>query len=161
MMRILTLLILFIVMLLLTVLSSGTATEPTPAVRVSSSQDLLVLPEVTIAVPFDQIQYDTGLFDTHQPTRLTATRNCLYLIVGQLTWSPTYGGRTFLYIRKNGLTRIGVVEGLEDQSISVLHPLFEGEYVELYAYINGEASMWVKSLADHSPVFSMVCLNEI
>lgn len=48
---------------LLVMLSRGTASEPNPAVRVSSSQDLLVPPEVTMAVPFDQIRYDTGLFD--------------------------------------------------------------------------------------------------
>lgn len=155
--------LLIIAILLITILlltqSTGQAIEAIPYARVSSSQDILVYPEATLAVPFNTIGFNTGLYNPQHPTRLTATQDCLYLIVGQFSWTQPYLGRGFLYIVTNGQARIAIVEGLEDQSITALHPLQTGEYVELYVYIMGEASMRIRSIPDHSPVLTMVCLN--
>lgn len=153
---------------ILTVNAAGTDPEwkivDSARARRSSTQSI---PDNTItAVSFTNEVHDTGddNWSIGSPTRLTAQRDGVYIIVGNIRWATNVTGRRFVQIILNGTTVIGRVEfqsgptGRADMCVSAIYDLSSSDYVELEAFQNSGGALDI-IVATMDPWFSIARLT--
>lgn len=145
---------------ILKVNTSGTAPEwrPEDAARARRTTSLSIADNVTTAITWQSVNFDTG--DTNwsagAPTRLTAQRPGIYLIILGLDWTINTTGRRYADILVNGVTIVAMQEfaqtatGQARHSLCSIFQLATSTYVEGRAYQNSGGALSIKVTSMHA-----------
>jgi len=138
--------------------------EIRPAARVYNNAALTIANITTTALTFNSERIDThAIHSTSSNTsRLTAPTEDIYIITGHIQWQSNATGTRTLYIRLNGTTYISILffanltANSQSMTVSAVHYLAAGDYVELVVYQDSGANRDVLSGANYTPEFAMV-----
>lgn len=142
---------------------------PTPPLgqgaRVRRSTDKLMTTGSYEALNFDTEDYDNdGLWNPGDFTdRLTFQTPGIYLIIGQLNWAASAGGRRLIQLKHSVDGNIGITElGIANESnvwrahISTTWPCLASQYVGLYVYQSSGGDLYVATEGREAPVLQAV-----
>jgi hypothetical protein len=142
-----------------------TRENPGIGARVYNSANISVANNAVQALTFDSERYDTASMHSTSvnTSRLTCTVAGWYAIGAHAIHDANATGVRGLYIRMNGATFIGPVEGPAGataargtaQTVVTVYQLAVGDYVEAWAFQNSGAALNVLALGNYSPEFWM------
>jgi hypothetical protein len=103
---------------------------------------------VITAISFTSTHYNAGpVWSAGSPTRFTAPVNGIYLMSGGLVFDSNVTGMRQIYIRVVGSDDLAIhssgalVSGLHEMSISTVHYLTAGQYIEIMAFQSSGAAL--------------------
>jgi hypothetical protein len=142
------------------------AAMPNVAARVYSTKDqdspLQIAGAPVKRVAFDSVSFDTGgMFKPTDPTRLTAPVDGIYLITTSISWqvSGTSGLNRAVYVYVDGhAIAVDQRPPAEEtrQVVTTVYKLQAGDYVEVGAAQDEDASLTVNSVGDYAPSLALV-----
>lgn len=139
-----------------------------PGARVRHASSAVTLQDNATAV----LSYDTadfnvgGVFNSAQPTRMTAPVAGRYFITASVRWASNATGRRALALELNGtaaqIARSNVSPFLQggaafnpEQTAQTIYKLNAGDYVEVWAYQNSGGPLDLQYTVDNGVTFSM------
>lgn len=137
--------------------------------HVTHSANQTITNNTTTTLAFDTERWDTDtIHDTvTNNSRLTCKTAGKYLIIAQVAWDATLGGRRAIHIDLNGSGNyIAVAEendvadgtGIGRMTATTVYELAVNDYVEVKVYQNSGGNVAVLKAANYSPEFSMTRL---
>jgi hypothetical protein len=139
-----------------------------PGARVRRTTTALVDTAATAVLSYDATDFNVGgVFNSAQPTRMTAPVAGRYLIVATVRWeSDVTGGRRTIALEVNGTSQIarsnvsgyslgGVAPFSPEQAAQAIYKLNAGDHVEVWAYQDSGSTLNLLTSVDNGVTFAM------
>jgi hypothetical protein len=138
-----------------------------PGARVRRATAVTVNTGATAVLSYDATDFNVGgVFDSAQPTRMTAPVAGRYLIIATMRWESNAGGRRTVALEVNGtaaqIARSNVSPFLNggaafnpEQTAQAVYKLNAGDYVEVWAYQDSGSALTLLTGVDNGVTFSM------
>jgi hypothetical protein len=139
-----------------------------PGARVRHANTAVTVQDnATAVLSYDATDFNVGaVFNSTQPTRMTAPVAGRYLITATVRWASNAVGRRALALELNGtaaqIARSNVSPFLQggaafnpEQTVETVYKLNAGDYVEVWAYQNSGGPLDLQTTVDNGVTYSM------